>query len=59
MTWSEKCKECLGKGEILCPVCRGTRKDPRNTSKSCTYCSGKGHVKCNFCDGTGKDPFAK
>ncbi len=52
-----KCKECRGIGDIFCPVCKGTRKDPRNTEKECGYCNGKGHVTCNFCGGSGKDPF--
>jgi len=48
-----KCKECRGIGDIFCPVCKGTRKDPRNTEKECGYCNGKGHVTCNFCGGSG------
>ena len=50
----KKCPQCLGKGEDLCPVCRGTRKDPRDQGVSCKYCDAKGHVKCNVCMGTGK-----
>lgn len=50
----KKCMECLGKGEILCPVCQGTKKDPRNRERSCGYCGGSGHVKCNICGGSGK-----
>ena len=50
----KKCPECLGKGEIFCFICKGTRKDPRNPEKECGYCSGKGHVRCNVCDGDGK-----
>lgn len=50
----KRCPQCLGKGEEFCPVCRGTRKDPRNTNVPCTYCSGLGYVKCNVCMGTGK-----
>ena len=49
----KKCPECLGKGEIFCPVCGGTRKDPRNKSISWTYCGGVGHIPCNICGGTG------
>ena len=48
-----KCTECLGKGEILCPVCQGTKKDPRNDENSCGYCNGKGHIECSVCDGRG------
>ena len=51
---SKRCMECLGKGKIPCPVCKGTRKDPRDHSSHCTYCGGCGHVKCNICMGTGK-----
>lgn len=50
----KRCPECLGKGEVLCPVCRGTCKDPRNSNHSCGYCGGIGHVRCNVCDGKGK-----
>lgn len=50
----KRCPQCLGKGEEFCPVCRGTRKDPRNANVPCTYCSGLGYVKCNVCMGTGK-----
>ena len=50
----KKCMECLGKGKIFCPVCQGTRKDPRNREKTCGYCDGRGHVECNICGGTGK-----
>lgn len=50
-----KCKECLGKGEILCPVCKGTKKDPRNNDKPCGYCNGRGHIQCNFCNGKGEE----
>ena len=56
---SEKCSECLGHGEILCPVCRGTRKDPRNPSQQCSHCKGAGHRKCDVCNGSGKSFFAK
>lgn len=49
-----KCRVCLGHGEELCPVCRGTRKDPRYTNKECGHCNGKGHVRCGFCLGTGQ-----
>jgi len=50
----KKCPQCLGKGEDLCPVCKGTRKHPENRESSCHYCNAKGHVKCNVCMGTGK-----
>lgn len=48
-----KCKECLGHGEIFCPVCRGTKKDPRYADATCGHCNGKGHIKCGFCLGRG------
>lgn len=50
----KRCPECLGKGEVLCPVCQGTRKDPRNANHSCSYCGGLGHTKCTICGGSGK-----
>ncbi len=50
----KKCPECLGKGEIVCPVCKGSCKDPRNREKLCGYCGGLGHVRCGVCMGTGK-----
>lgn len=50
----KKCPECLGKGEVFCPVCQGTKKDPRNRARPCGYCGAKGHVRCNICGGTGK-----
>ena len=50
----KKCPQCLGKGEDLCPVCKGTRQDPKNKKIACTYCCGAGHVLCNVCGGTGK-----
>ena len=45
----KKCPQCLGKGEEYCPVCKGSKKDPRNREKQCGYCVGKGYVKCNVC----------
>ena len=50
----KKCPQCLGKGEEYCPVCKGTKKDPRNKEKPCGYCNARGIVKCNVCMGTGK-----
>lgn len=50
----KKCPQCLGKGEEYCPVCKGTKKDPRNREKDCGYCGSRGIVKCNVCAGTGK-----
>lgn len=50
----KRCPECLGKGEVFCPVCQGTRKDPRNEEESCAYCGGSGHVKCSVCLGRGQ-----
>ena len=50
----KRCPQCLGRGEVYCPVCRGSMKDPRNPSIKCTYCNGVGHVECTVCDGTGK-----
>jgi hypothetical protein len=50
----KKCPQCLSRGEEFCPVCKGNRKDPRNTNNACTYCNGKGYVKCNICEGKGQ-----
>ena len=50
----KRCPECLGKGEVFCPVCKGTRKDPRNPSRSCGYCGATGHVRCGVCSGRGQ-----
>jgi len=50
----KRCPQCLGKSEELCPVCKGTRKDPRNHESGCGYCNASGHVKCNVCVGIGK-----
>ena len=52
-----KCRNCLGKGEEFCPVCKGTKKDPRNEERTCGHCNGKGYVECNDCKGSGKDPY--
>ena len=51
-----RCPECLGKGEVLCPVCKGTRKDQRNNDWECSYCGGKGHKECPLCYGRGTVP---
>lgn len=51
-----RCPECLGKGEVLCPVCKGTKKDPRNPEHFCGYCGGSGHHKCEMCGGHGHLP---
>ena len=48
-----RCPDCLGKGEIFCPVCKGTRKDPRYYDRSCSYCGGTGHIRCGACMGKG------
>ena len=47
------CPECLGKGEVFCTVCGGTRKDPGNTNHSCSNCGGVGYVRCSVCRGKG------
>lgn len=52
-----RCKNCNGNGHVLCPVCGGSMKDPRNPEKQCGYCNGKGHRECDACGGSGKDPF--
>ena len=51
----KNCPECLGKGEIYCSVCKGTKKHPQYPEKSCNYCpESRGIIKCNFCNGRGK-----
>lgn len=50
----KECPNCLGEGKMLCPVCDGTRKDPRNQEHTCSYCGGSGHVKCTICGGHGQ-----
>ncbi len=44
------CRKCMGKGYVLCPYCRGTKKRP------CPKCKGKGWVKgkgsCPACHGS-------
>lgn len=52
-----KCRDCRGNGSVLCPVCGGTMKDPRNNAKECGYCNGRGHVECPACNGTGDNPY--
>ena len=50
------CRICKGTGKEICPVCGGTRKDPRNPEKECGYCKD-GTVTCADCGGSGKDPY--
>lgn len=54
-----KCRICGGSGKETCPVCRGSRMDPRNSEKECRHCNGTGKVTCNDCGGSGKDPYDK
>lgn len=51
-----RCKDCNGNGHILCPVCKGTKKDPR-TGNPCGYCNGAGHVECGACNGSGVERY--
>lgn len=53
------CRICGGSGREICPVCKGSCKDPRNTDKQCGYCNGTGKVTCSDCGGSGKDPYDK
>lgn len=54
-----KCYDCNG-GYYECPVCHGTKKDPRNPEKKCGYCNGEGKKCCTTCNGKGvlPDEFA-
>ena len=54
-----KCMFCEGKGRIPCPVCGGSKKDIRDSSKNCGYCNGKGYRECDSCNGSGVDPYNK
>ena len=51
-----KCPECRGSGKLNCPVCDGTKIDPRTEDKPCGYCGGKGYVGCTVCMGKGEVP---
>lgn len=50
------CRECRGEGKLTCPVCGGSRVDPRNTEKPCRYCDASGYVTCPECMGRGWTP---
>lgn len=50
------CRICKGRGTEPCPVCGGSRKDPR-TGNTCGHCNGTGTVTCADCGGSGKDPY--
>lgn len=47
-----KCPKCKATGVIICPVCKGSGKDPRNTDKPCSYCDGRGTKECDLCQGS-------
>ena len=51
-----RCTDCHGTGKITCPVCNGSKKDPRNTAKDCSYCRGTGKKDCDLCVGKGTVP---
>lgn len=51
------CRICKGSGKESCPVCHGSRQDPRNPTKECGHCNGTGKVTCADCGGSGKDPY--
>ena len=48
------CPEGKRSGSVPCPVCRGSRKDPRNSAKSCGHCNGSGKITCSYCGGRGE-----
>ena len=53
-TTTETCKECEGKGYILCSFCDGTGCEfPQAKVGYCDHCSGKGKFLCNKCKGIG------
>ena len=48
------CTQCRGYGKTICPVCRGSKSDPRNLEVVCGQCNGTGYVECLACLGSGK-----
>ena len=51
-----QCTECEGNGQITCPGCKGSGKEPFeiNGNDTCHTCWGAKTVHCETCDGTGK-----
>lgn len=47
---NEKCKDCNGQGDTLCPDCGGRLED----KQFCNTCGGCGREYCETCKGTGK-----
>ncbi|MBQ4556363.1 MAG: hypothetical protein IJA60_01780 [Clostridia bacterium] len=52
------CRECKGSGYLICPVCKGSKKDPRYEDKTCGYCNGDGRKECGECYGKGETPYS-
>ena len=61
-----RCRDCNGRGQIVCPVCHGSKENPRRSSpddaisrisSSCDYCRGVGYLTCSACSGTGDNPY--
>ncbi len=55
-----RCRDCSGKGKIVCPVCKGKKrvsckdcKGKKEFSQKCESCSGKKRISCAKCSGTG------
>ncbi|MDE0960480.1 MAG: hypothetical protein OSB09_06845 [Planctomycetota bacterium] len=55
-----RCRDCSGKGKIVCPVCKGKKKKSCKECKGngkflnkCQECLGKKRVSCAKCSGTG------
>ncbi|KKN44551.1 hypothetical protein LCGC14_0692310 [marine sediment metagenome] len=47
---NDKCPDCKGKGDTLCPDCCGRMED----KPFCNTCGGCGREYCETCKGTGK-----
>ena len=55
-----RCRDCSGKGKILCPICKGKKarscedcKGEGAFLKTCEECEGKKQFSCKPCSGSG------
>lgn len=53
-----KCRECKGNGKLICPVCNGSKIDPRTDNETCGHCNGTGYIACSECLGKGNVPYS-